>query len=237
MGMNRALYYCGKSTKTGTGGVFTIDLDQFKDRYETFPIGYMNDFDSFWKYKIRVENESSHILDQTHIESTFDQLCRILRRWQAYRGGYLGWDPILKRSLENISQDYDALRKYSLLNYGDIPVHILQNVWSQLGRVKDGGKINGYNEYHIIAVCKPLMLLWGQTMAFDTNVRNNMAGRFNSSKSNRWSFAEWDSVMKGLSNALKKSPDVTYHFSNLAIEKYGQSTICPFGRFLDIFYF
>jgi hypothetical protein len=214
-----------------------IDLKIFQDKYEKFPSKYVNDFDSFWKWKIRVENETSHVLDRTHIENTFNRLSIILRGWQAYRNGQVDWEPVLMESLGNISKKYDILRKYNLLTYEEIPVDVLQKIWSQLGRVKEAGEINDSHSYHIIAVCKPLMLLWGQTMAFDINVRNHLAGRFNCPRSNTWSFEEWDNVMKGISNALKESPIVTQYFTNLATQKYGQLTMCPFGRFLDIFYF
>jgi len=122
-------------------------------------------------------NDSAHILDSNHIIEAYERLCAILPRWQTYRNGRNA-EPIatLQTSLDNMSKDYDVLRHYTLLDFERIPVEILENVWNELGRVKEyEGRQNDGGYYSIIAVTKPLLLMWGQTPAFDSYVRKHMS--------------------------------------------------------------
>jgi len=79
------------------------------------------------------------------------------------------------------------------------------------------------------------MLLWGQTLGFDKNVRNNSPNWV--SKNHRWSFNMWYRVMKRFQETLLKEPNVITAFNEEAHARYGSESIVPYGRFLDIYYF
>jgi hypothetical protein len=117
------------------------------------------------------------LLDKDHIRETYARLSSILPKWQTYRNGENG-SPLktLGESLQNISGAYDAIRGYSLLEFENIPEEPLRKIWHELGRVKEyEGQMNEEGNYYAIAVCISLLLIWGQTPAFDSNVRKNMS--------------------------------------------------------------
>jgi hypothetical protein len=79
--------------------------------------------------------------------------------------------------------------------------------------------------------------MWGQTLAFDSHVRQNLPPMWNVPKGNRWSCEEWKAVMRHLENEMEGRPDVVSYFDEKALERYGTKAIVPYGRFLDICYF
>jgi hypothetical protein len=106
------------------------DVALFQSRIEDFPNEYKEDFDNFWKWKVNVEIVSGNsILDDRHIIATYYKLCEVLPKWQTYSP--LGNTPclkILKTSLNNISEVYSQLGKFSLLDFGQIPRNLLTTI-------------------------------------------------------------------------------------------------------------
>jgi len=219
-----------------------IDLDVFKVRLRSFERidlkNYPYTFDEFWKWKIEVETRWCHILDDGHRMETYNRLCNILPLWQTYRGvSEVRWREVLLNSLENMSEAYNQIRKYSLLEFSKVPEDALRLIWHELGRVKEkDGKRNDFGYYSIVAICKPLIFLWGQTVAFDSRVRAHFPRKYNVPKRNRWSFEDWKEVMEKIENDLKREPRVIKFFKEVSREKYGTDLYVPYGQFLDLYY-
>jgi len=219
-----------------------IDLKHFIEKLESFPSNYMNDFDEFWKWKLENESENEHILDDDYQEETYEKLSRILRSWQYSRSGR-GYeiDPwtTLKDSFRKISDAYNQIRKYTLLEFSKVPNESLESIWHELGCVKESdGNKNPGGYYNVISICKPLMLLWGQTLAFDLRVRENIPRGYNVSKhKTRWKFEKWSRVMERFQGGLKQNSEVVDLLKKVSLRKYGTNSIVPYGRFLDIYYF
>lgn len=216
----------------------SFDIVHSKNKLTSFPSHYMKHFDSFWKWKLKVETDHKHILDINHLEEAYGKLCYILPRWQTYRsGGNLHPLITLKASLEKISDEYNQIRKYSLLEFNDIPRQLLELIWNELGRVKEyNGNRNDAGCYYIIAICKPLMLLWGQTLAFDSNVRKHTPWYVSKTRT-RWTFGEWKKVMEKFQESLQEDSEIVDFFKIKSLEKYGNDSFVPYGRFLDIYYY
>jgi hypothetical protein len=145
----------------------------------------------------------------------------------------------LKNSLSNISEAYNQLKRSTLLEFENISNEALDSVWHELGRAKEnGGEINDYGSYSIISVCKPLLLIWGQTLAFDSRVRRNMPQKYGINKySGNWNLEEWKKVMMILSKELNEDKDAIEFMKKKTVDWYGKNTLVPYGRFLDIYYF
>lgn len=217
-----------------------IDLEEFKSRVNSFPRDYMKNFNYLWEWKIRVEsNGANHILDANHQGETYRRLCEILPKWQTYRNGDNS-DPLetLRDSLRNISEAYNQIRSYTLLEFSEVPRESLEVIWDELGRVKErNGNRNEYGDYSIISVCKPLLLMWGQTLAFDSKVRKHCSQSYSVPKySNRWNLELWISVMKEFSGHLNENVDCIEAIKTESERRYRADFIVPYGRFLDIFY-
>lgn len=214
-----------------------IDLERFEYKLLSFPSKYMADFDNFWKWKLKVEIEDAHILDDNHRRETYSKLRDILAQWKAYRNSrnFYPWRT-LEFSLETISNAYDQIRMYDLLEFSVIPDQLLKLIWHELGRVKEyNGNRNDTGRYYIISVCKPLMLLWGQTLAFDSHVRENTP--YYVPQKTRWTFREWKMVMERFQESLQRNSEIVDSFKEKSRRKYGTESIVPYGRFLDIYYF
>jgi hypothetical protein len=214
--------------------------DEFKRRIAFFPRSYMDNFDYVWKWKIKVESDdSAHILDENHKKEAYFKLCTILPKWQTYRNGDNS-EPLetLRKALDNISEEYNKLRKYTLLDFDSIPFEALENIWHELGRVKEkDGNRNKYGYYSVISVCKPLLLMWGQTLAFDALVRKHLPSSYNVSKySCNWNLTEWIRIMKQFSKSLNINESLMKFMSEESEKRYRKNAIIPYGRFLDIFY-
>jgi len=203
-----------------------------------------NDFGGFFRWKLEIEAGNGHILDDDHRGETHDRLCEILPGWQTYRPNpsnvCLGF---LKDSLRRVSNAYDQIRRHSLLEFDDIPDEPLRLIWHELGRAKENdGSRNEPGTYYIKALSVPLMLIWGQTPTFDSKVRRNFLKdfmlypkyRFND---NRWSFEDWQRVMRELQKDLENNAEVVDYFRRETLKRFGTDLIVPFGRFLDITYY
>ena len=126
-----------------------------------------------------------------------------------------------------------------MLDFENIPQKALEIVWHELGRVKQRSwEINDLGLYSIISVCKPLLLIWGQTLAFDSNVRKNMPPKYRINKySGNWTLDEWKRVMTLLSTELRQDKNAIEFMQKKTVEWYGKNAPVPYGRFLDIYYF
>ena len=220
---------------------YYIMFDPLKLRraMKSFDPKYLLDFNDFWLWKNQIENQSNSILDDDFIETTHTKLYKILKGWQTYRNGNNSdSSKTLKISLKNMREDYDQIRKYTLLNFKDIPEFELRMIWHELGRVKEyEGETNEGGDYYSVAVTKPLLLLWGQTPAFDTNVRKNLPRRYGvSGMSFRMGFSKWYEVLSLLSAELKESLGFIDAVQKLSLELYGETAVIPYGRFVDIYY-
>jgi hypothetical protein len=217
-----------------------LSLGEFQKRIAGFPKGYMDNFDYVWKWKIRVEsNGHDHILDENHIREAYDRLRNILPKWQTYRNGDNS-EPLktLKEALSNISDEYNQLRKYTLLEFENIPRETLEKIWHELGRVKEkDGNRNSDGDYFIISVTKPLLLMWGATPAFDSKVRQHMPKNYDVPKySCKWNLDTWTRIMRQISTELNNDEDAKKLLDKTSKRLYGERAIVSYGRFLDIYY-
>ena len=216
----------------------------------------------FWDGKARIENDGGHhILDNLHFNQTLDKLINILPTWKTYRNAQCDWRKELPRSLKHIVESYDQIRKFSLLDFNDIPKTHLENIWNELGRVKEPeGQKRPEGDYYLIAVCKPLLFLWGQTPALDSINRKNIRNELNilsykpvSSNrprlyhrvplyprvpsTSRWSFEDWRELMKWFQKQLNDAPDIKKYCTEEFHEWTSKNELIPWGRYLDIYYY
>lgn len=218
-----------------------LQLNLLREALETFPRDYMNDFDDFWKWKAMCESADGRILDDDHLAEAYRKLRGILGRWQYFRsgGGYVH-DPgrTLGHSLRAMADAYSRIRECTLLQFGEVPSQPLRSIWHELGRVKeyDGGR-NDWGDYSVISICKPLMLLWGQTLAFDARVRGHLPWGYDVSKYKyRWTFEEWKRVMESVQRDVTNNAELVDFIKEESSRKYGSDATPPYGRFLDVYY-
>lgn len=200
----------------------------------------MENFNYLWRWKIEIEsNESGHILDANHRNETYRRLCDILPKWQTYRNGDNS-NPLgtLRDTLRNISEAYNQIRRHTLLEFDEVPHESLEIMWDELGRVKENdGNRNDNSCYFVIAVCKPLLLMWGQTLAFDSKVRRHCPQVYGVPRySARWNLEQWASVMHKFSKHLNDNINCVEAIRTESERRYGMNFMVPYGRFLDIYY-
>ena len=161
-----------------------MNCDELRNRMRMFPHRYLDNFDHVWRWKVSVEDKVGSILTDTHRDEAFKRLSRILPKWQTYRNGENNSPyKTLKESLKNISEAYNEIRSYSLLEFDEISIKSLEKIWHEFGRVKEyEGRVNSNGFYYAIAACKPLLPVWGQTPAFDTKVRENFPKKLGKKK-------------------------------------------------------
>lgn len=214
--------------------------DEFKKRIKAFPQRYWDNFDEVWKWKLKVETEgSAHSLDEDHRKEAYRRLSLILPRWQTYRNGNnsdsLG---TLRDAISRIEEEYNQLRGYSLLEFDEVPTEILEKIWHELGRVKEkDGHRNKSGCYSAVAVSKPLLLIWGQTPAFDSFVRKHMAMTYDIPKyACNWNLDAWINALKQLSRTLNDNEETVKLMKDETIKRYGKGTTVPYGRYIDVYY-
>jgi hypothetical protein len=219
-----------------------LNAEEFKNRLEIYSgIDYDDDFNKFWKWKLETENETAHILDYVHRDETHRKLCEMAGKWQVYRHTKnKDWKKTLKDSLERMADAYNQIRRYSLISFNEVPQKPLELIWHELGRVKEENwNKNRDGNYYTVAITKPLMFLWGHTLAFDSNVRKSMP-LFDIPQmvlnDYKWNFETWSKVVKGFSDFLKESSAIIDLSKKKSIEKYGTDYRVPYGRFLDMYY-
>lgn len=201
--------------------------------YGTYPYC----FGEFWRWKLRIENESEHILNERNVGMAYRKLSQTLKIWQWHRPYQFSKFALgLKNALVNVRENYNQIRRYSLLEFEKIPEDQLKFTWHELGSVKNLERNPG-GYYSVMATTKPLMFLWGQTLAFDSVVRGYMP-RFNISglTDGNWSFETWKKVMIKFAELLEQQPDIVRLFKELSLEEYGTDAIVPYGQFIDLYY-
>jgi len=178
-------------------------------------------------------------LDGYHLPETHGKLCTILARWRAYRSGLkLAWRGELKRSLERISEAYEQIRETSLPEFSNATDLALRVIWDELGRLKEPNACKSEDEsYNIIAVAKPLLLIWGQTLGFDSKVRRDMPKSDDLSGERRWSFVQWRKSLEFFQVHLNQLCEYRETLEEVSKKRYGEKGIVPYGRLLDIYYF
>lgn len=219
-----------------------LNTVEFKNRLEIYAeMNYEEHFNKFWDWKLKTENESTHILDDAHRDETHHKLCEMAGDYQVYRNSKnTEWKKTLSESLESLADAYNQIRRYDLLDFDNVPQESLKLIWDELGRVKEqNGEKNSDGNYYAVAVTKPLMFLWGQTLAFDSNVRGFIPFCVIEKKilkTTKWNFETWRGAVKGSSAFLKQNTAIIDLSKKISTEKYGTDSIVPYGRFLDIYY-
>jgi hypothetical protein len=199
---------------------------------ESYPFS----FAEFWRRKVRIENVGDHILSEKNIQLTYGKLSQTLKTWQWNRPyEFSQFAPGLKAALANIADSYDAVRKYSLLEFHSIPEKYLRVLWNEMGAVKDMGK-NGRGLYLAMAATKPLMFLWGQTLAFDSIVRRDLP-KFGVTRpsNNNWTFEDWKEVMNKVSLLLNSQLPLVNIIKEICLKEYNTDSIVPYGQFMDLY--
>lgn len=218
-----------------------FDQELFKKRYEKFKkiddSTFPYNFQEFWRYKIKVEINEGHILDDSHRKETFHRLSETLRRWQWHRPyKFTEVAERLKVALERISNTYNEVREYSLLEFNEIPSNLLEIIWHELGRVKTGENRNPSGYYLVMGATKPLMFLWGQTLAFDSIVRRRMPVLITGIRNCYWTFETWKNVMIKFQESLKQQPEFLVLLKEVTQKEYGTRELVPYGQFLDLYW-
>lgn len=186
---------------------------------------------------MKTEGEIEHILNTSHLERTYAQLGQTLKIWQWHRPSkFSDLAPRLRNALENISGSYNQIRRFSMLEFDRIPDALLELIWHELGSVKEYEKNPGAH-YSAMATTKPLIFLWGQTLAFDSVVRGFMP-KFGllGVTDGRWSYDTWRKVMLKFQDMLKERPDVVELFKNVSLNEYGTDSTVPYGQLIDLYY-
>ena len=219
-----------------------IDIQEFEKRYTTFEkldnANYPYTFKRFWSYKLKIENKDSHILDRENRTKTAIQLGHILKLWKWHEP--YEFDPCFKKmekSLETISDSYDRIRNFNLTEFNMIPENDLRRIWNEFSKIKNENNKSNFIGEIVETITKPLMLLWGQTPAFDSVVRTKMILSNCPGFSNpRWEFRLWLRVMNELQKILNDNSELVDTFRKKSQEKYGIATIVPYGQFFDLYY-
>jgi len=178
------------------------------------------------------------------LDDACKRLLGILPRWQTYRGVKCNYEKGLPIALSRIFDAYNEIRRYSLLEFHQIPDATLRFIWDVLGRVKEeSGKRRANQDYFIIAVCKPLMFLWGQTLAFGSinriNIRKDASLQLTNrlQRGSRWTYSQWKAVMQDFQRELLQNPEIISHCQSHSRRVFGSDSIVPYGRYLDIYYY
>ncbi len=217
-----------------------IVLEKFSKRIEKYVnMDYGFNYYPFWKWKISIEQNDGHILDQNNVSETHEKLMPIMRYWQTYRPFKTSViSERLRHNLEEIGDAYDRIRQYDLLHFNKAPKADLKIIWNKLGCVKEtDGKENRFSRYYSIAVCKPLMFLWGQTLAFDKLVKKNLPDPgYAGFSNNKWTFDLWYNVMKDYQRRILDLPDFVELSKIICRKNFGTEKFVPYGQFVDLNY-
>jgi len=218
-----------------------INAKEFERKYKDFErLDFANrphTFHEFWSYKLRVEKQNGHLLDNKNINETLARLGPILKIWKWHRPYEFEdcFEPF-KKSVRSISDSYAKIRNFSLMEFDKAPVKDLERIWNAFGSVKPEGSYGQCGEL-VMTITKPLMFLCGQTPAFDSVVREKMPS-FNLAgfKNTRWEFSLWINVMTKLRTYLNSNAELVSSFRRISTEKYGTEAMIPYGQFLDLCY-
>jgi hypothetical protein len=218
-----------------------IKCSQFEQKYREFErLDLENSphtFHAFWEYKLKVEKQNSHLLDDENIEQTLEKLGPILKIWKWHRPHEFEtcFNP-LEKALRNVSDAYANIKDISLLELEKAQRKDLEKIWYALGSTKPEDGHGKYGEL-VMTITKPLMFLWGQTPAFDSIVRENMPSfDLAGFRNTRWKFNLWLNAMEKLQTSLKTDAELLNSFKKTSNQKYGTDQTIPYGQFFDICY-
>jgi len=221
-----------------------LDITEFERRWRIFERVEAKEkphtFSNFWNYKLKIENETNHILDEDNIERTLSKLGNILKKWDWNRPySFEECFQRLSQSLTRISEPYNRIRQFNLKNFDKIPKNELRIIWKELGSIKESqDNLNNKQGQLIVPITKPLMILWGQTPTFDSVIRNNMwLFKYKEFTNSRWNSSFWIHIMDELCDFLKRNKNVDEVFRRTAENKYGTDQPVPYGRFFDIYFY
>jgi hypothetical protein len=221
-----------------------IDIIEFEKRWRIFERVEDKEkphtFSNFWSYKLKIEDETNHILDEEHIERTLLKLGNILKKWEWNRPH--SFEECFKRlsqSLTRISESYNRIRHFSLKDFDNIPEKELRIIWKELGSIKESQyNLNNNQGQLIMPITKPLMILWGQTPTFDSVIRDYMwFSIYKEFKNRRWNCSFWIHIMNELCKFIKLNREVDESFRRIALKKYGTEHLVPYGRYFDIYFY
>jgi hypothetical protein len=217
-----------------------INIDVWRRRYHDFKkIDYANSYYDFWKWKLDVELSGGSILDDSHRETAFDLLAARVGNWMVYRPlDLFTCLPRLKRGLEAIQSPYENIRKYDLLSFNKAPRDQLKIIWNKLGSVKETrGDENPTSCYFTVAATKPLMFIWGQTLAFDDYVRKIMPTMpLAGIDTDRWTFTLWYTAMNRFQEWVLEQEEYIEVMRETARTNFGSDELVPYGQFIDLYY-
>ena len=107
-----------------------------------------------------------------------------------------------------------------------------------MGRTKEeNGKKNEEGAYYIVAIAKPLMFLWGQTLAFDSIIRK-LIPCLNIPKIRNpvWTYEMWKNVMTFFQHSISNQANFVKLCGEISKNEFGSKKIVPYGQFLDLYY-
>lgn len=221
-----------------------IEITEFEKRWQIFERVENKEkphtFSNFWNYKIKIENETNHILDEDNIERTLSKLGNILKKWDWHRPcSFEECFQRLSQSLTRISEPYNRIRQFNLKDFDKIPKNELRIIWNELGSIKESqDNPNNSQGQLIMPITKPLMILWGQTPTFDSVIRDNMwLFKYKEFTNSRWTSNFWIHVMNELCDFIKRNKEMDECFRRTAENKYGTDQPVPYGRFFDIYFY
>jgi len=221
-----------------------IDIIEFEKRLRIFESVENKEkphtFSNFWFYKLKIEDETNHILDKENIERTLLKLGNILKKWDWKRPySFEASFKRLSQSLARISESYNRIRHFSLKDFDKIPEKELRIIWKELGSIKEPqDNLNNNQSQLIMPITKPLMILWGQTPTFDSVIRDDTwLFKYKEFKNPRWNCSFWIHIMNELSKFIKQNIKVDESFQRIALKKYGTEHLVPYGRFFDIYFY
>lgn len=176
------------------------------------------------------------MLDAENIVETLSKLGPVLKIWRWHRPYEFEYCfERFRKAINNIPDSYRKIRKFSLIEFDQIPLEELEKIWNELGSVKPQGE---YDQSELVmTITKPLMFLWGQTPAFDSVVREKMPlFGIQGFRNVRWEFSTWINAMRKLQKYLNNNAKVLDLFNRTSIDKYGTDTNVPYGQFFDLYY-
>jgi hypothetical protein len=132
-------------------------------------------FNSFWRYKKKLEKGGATLLDNSHLDETAACLAGMLNDgdWGIARTGIPSTDKI-KSILRGIAKPYEKIRQISISEGKLWSVRTeLASIYVNLTGISHTrwSDPDEFNSYYIVGKPKVLMFIWGQTPGFDELVR------------------------------------------------------------------
>ena len=82
-----------------------------------------------------------------------------------------------------------------------------------------------------------MMFLWGQTLAFDSYVRDKMpTGKVKFTKELTWTFNMWHNVMLEFQERILAQPEFIHLCKEICLREFGTDELVPYGQYYDLYY-